>query len=74
MGLRLGQGSDMNQKEQEEESQTKAGVKRKGVCGATHKTEQKGNNRLLSGSATVWLCSLGPKLPFHLDRVGAGIE
>ena len=40
----------------------------------THKTEQKENNGLPSGSATVSLCNLGSKLPFHLNRVGPGME
>lgn len=53
----MGHVPDVNQKEREEEIPTKTGTKRKGMCGVT---EQKGNNGLLPGSATVLLWSPVP--------------
>lgn len=53
----MGHIPDVNQKEREEEIPTKTGTKRKGMCGVT---EQKGNNGLPPGSATVLLWSPVP--------------
>lgn len=73
MGLRLGQGPDVNQKGREEENQTKTRPREKECVGWHTRLSRAGNNGLPPRSATIFLCGLGLKPPFRSDRVGLGI-